>query len=442
LELAKALTAAGCRAARPTDKRQEIKDGAAVGLYLVVQPSGHKSFAVRFRSPSGRMAKIVLGPFDPTGEGDGDPVIGAPLTLAGARKLAADLAREKARGKDIAADRRAAKLQSRLRHQERSTNSFGQAVKDFVADHCRKRKTGHDTARALGLLPDGTTLHGSLVERWGDKAIRDISADDIYALIEDARHRGIPGWGVKRAGPSEDRARHLHSAVSSMFAWAHRHRRIASNPCRDVHRPDSSKTRDRVLNEAEIVKFWNACNSVGEPSGSVFRLLLLTGQRLREISDLRYDEINGDTLTLPAERTKNGRAHVVPLSLQAQAIIASVPRVYEDCPYVFTFNGKVPVSGWSKAKVRMDQLVGDVPAWRMHDARRTMATMIAETGIAPPHVIEAILNHVSGSKAGVAGIYNKAIYMSERKIALQRWADHIENLVAGRDDSIIPPGHD
>jgi hypothetical protein len=97
LELAKALTAAGCRAARPTDKRQEIKDGAAVGLYLVVQPSGHKSFAVRFRSPSGRMAKIVLGPFDPTGEGDGDPVIGAPLTGRGA-EVAADLTR-KSQGK-------------------------------------------------------------------------------------------------------------------------------------------------------------------------------------------------------------------------------------------------------------------------------------------------------------------------------------------------------
>ena len=422
--MAKTLTAAGIKSLRPTSQRQEIKDGASVGLYLILQPSGHRSFALRFRRPDGRPAKMALGPFDPTTESDGDPVIGAPLTLAGARRLAADLNRERARGKDIVADRKAEKSRMRLQHQERAANTFSQCARDFIEGHAKKRRTGNDTARVLGYLPDGSVIPRSLADLWAHKPIASIDGHVVYNTVEEARQRGIPGWAVKTDGPSEARARHVHAALSSMFGWLHRHRRVESNPCIGVHRPDGPQSRDRVLTDAEIQKFWQACSSVGEPFGSIFRLLLLTGCRLNEVAGMGRSELSNGTWTIPGARTKNGRTHVVPLSPEMQGILDAAIRV-SDCPFVFTWTGKTAVSGWSKSKKRLDAAMGDIAPWRLHDLRRTCATGMAEIGIAP-HIVEACLNHISGARAGVAGVYNRAAYAAEKKSALERWADHVE----------------
>jgi hypothetical protein len=148
-------------------------------------------------------------------------------------------------------------------------------------------------------------------------------------------------------------------------------------------------------------------------------LLLLTGCRLNEVAGMRRSELSDDlhTWTLSGDRTKNHRTHVVPLPQAARELLASVDT---DGDIVFTTNGKTPVSGWSKTKKRLDHLM-KIPAWRLHDLRRTAATGMAEIGIAP-HIIEAALNHISGAKAGVAGIYNRATYSTEKKAALERWA--------------------
>jgi len=436
--MAKTLTAAGIRTLRATDRRQEIRDGASVGLYLVVQPSGHKSFALRFRRPDGKPAKLVLGPFDPSAEGEDDPVIGQPLTLAAARRLASDLGRERARGRDIVADRKAAKARKLIQYRERAANSFGQAVMDFIELHAKaKTRRWQVGARLLGVRPDGSLIRDGLADRWADRPVADISGHDVYALTEECRHRGVPGWGVRKDDPSESRARALFSTLSTMYTWLARHRRVEQNPCASVHRPDPAAARDRVLTDGEIVRFWQAA-SAEEHVGPVLKLLLMTGSRLSEVAGMRRSELSSDglTWTLPGGRTKNGKPHVVPLAPQARELIQSVPNLGTDLVFTTT-NGRVAVSGWSKVKRRLDAGMAGVPPWRLHDLRRSAATHMAEIGIAP-HIVEAALNHISGAKAGVAGTYNRALYAAEKKSALERWAAHVEALVAGRSATVVP----
>src|SRR5262249_55520879 len=156
------------------------------------------------------------------------------------------------------------------------------------------------------------------------------------------------------------------------------------------------------------------------------KVLLLTGCRLREVSDMERAELNGNAWTIPGSRTKNKRAHVVPLAPLVSSIIESVKPI-EGCRYVFSTNGRTPVSGFSKLKRRLDGAM-KASGWRLHDLRRTAATGMASLKV-PPHVVEAALNHASGFKASVAGTYNVHEYLDEKKDALRRWARHVESIV-------------
>jgi integrase len=193
------------------------------------------------------------------------------------------------------------------------------------------------------------------------------------------------------------------------------------------------------LNNGEIVKFWHVCDEVGEPFGQALRLLLLTGCRVREVSEMRRSELSEDgaTWTVPSERTKNHHVCVVPLPPLARDIIASGKQIASKDGYLFTLNGRAPVSvGSSKIKHKIDKEMKPSQPWRLHDVRRTAATGMAELGIAP-HIIEACLNHVSGARAGVAGVYNRAAYASEKKAALERWASHVQGLVSGKPANVV-----
>ena len=194
-----------------------------------------------------------------------------------------------------------------------------------------------------------------------------------------------------------------------------------------LHRPSAGPSRDRVLSTSEIRLFWNATATLPQVSANVVRLLLLTGCRLNEVAKLRWEEVSDDfaTLTIPGTRTKNSRALVVPLPPLARQLIAEQERNEE---FVFTTNGVTPAAGWSMAKKRLDAAMGNVPAWVLHDLRRTAATGMAEIGI-QPHIVEAVLNHVSGHRAGVAGVYNRASYAAEKREALEKWASHIRSIV-------------
>jgi integrase len=437
--MTKALTAAAVAKYRAGKSRREITDGTT-GLRLVIQPSGAKSWAMRFRRPSGKTAKLTLGTVDDNGGEDaGEPVLGGHMSLAAARRLAAEARRQLALGRDPAAAYLQMKERIRAAAIENGANTFSTAARDFIEQYARKKvRRWKEQARLLGLEPaDLTLIPKGLAERWRDRPITEIDGHDVHALVDEVRRLGAPGLERRSEGETESRARAMYAVLSVLFRWLLQHRRINPNPCANVHRPAASQARDRVLNDAEIIKFWAATNTVGKPFGPLLKLLLLSGCRLNEIASMMWSELDDDLamLHLPKERTKNRRPFDLPLPPMAREILASVERI-EGCRFVFSSNGRTPVSGWSKLKKRLDSAMG-VSNWRVHDLRRTCATGMAGLGIAP-HIVEAALNHVSGAKAGVAGTYNRAAYLPEKKAALERWAVHIAGLVEGGPSSVVP----
>jgi integrase len=219
------------------------------------------------------------------------------------------------------------------------------------------------------------------------------------------------------SGPvSRNRSR---SALSAFFAWAIAEGLIDTNPVLKVNEGGS---RERTLTPDEIVVLWRGLGA--EPFGEIVRLLLLLGQRRDEIGELSWTEIDlaRKLIVLPASRTKNGREHTLPLSAQAFAILERQPR-RNSSPFVFGDRG---FNSWSSAKAALDKRLAIAP-WRLHDLRRSCATGMAELGVLP-HIVEAVLNHVSGHKAGVAGTYNRAKYEPEMRAGLQRWADHVDGI--------------
>jgi integrase len=214
----------------------------------------------------------------------------------------------------------------------------------------------------------------------------------------------------------------LRSSLSAFFAWAIQEGLTETNPVQGTGKADEGNSRDRVLTQDELRKLWR---SLGDDRFSdIVRLLLLTGQRRTEIGRLTWAEIDLERklIVLAPDRTKNSRAHEVPLSAQALAILQRQDRRTE---FVFSKRG---FNNWDYAKTALDQRVGIAP-WRLHDLRRTCATGLAELGIQPHH-IEAVLNHQSGHKASVAGIYNRAKYADEMRSALQRYADWLDKITA------------
>jgi integrase len=438
------LTSAAVERYRPTRKRREIRDNGAQGLYLIIQPSGAKSWALRFRRPDGAPAKLTLGPVDSTGkEMPGDPVQGAPLTLAGARELATKVHRQRKIGRDVVGDHAAAKHRRRIEIEEGAANTFAVLAPRFITEHAQKKtRRWHETARLLGVRyekggGEPEQIRGGLVERWAIRPVREIDGADIHAVIDETRRLGAPGLERRSDRPTDSQARSMFSALSAMFGWCVRHRKVEKNPCIGVHRPDAPKARDRVLTDTEIVAFWNACDEAREPIGQLLRTLLLTGCRLNEVARMRREELiaDGATWSIPGTRTKNNRPHVVPLPPLARDILATIKPIMGKSGFVFTTTGETPVNVGSKIKGKLDSAM-KIPPWRFHDIRRTCATGMAEIGI-PPHIVEAALNHVSGAKAGVAGIYNRAAYAAEKKAALERWASRIEGLVAGKPAKVV-----
>ena len=356
----KPLTAAAVARYQPTAKRREIPDGGSQGLRLVIQPSGAKSWAMRFRRPNGKTAKITLGPVDLSGtETPADPVLGAPLTLAAARRLAAELQRQRAIGRDVASDCVTLKRQRRTAARVRSENTFSIAAQQFVEEHASaKTRRWKETARLLGLSPlDLKTIPGGLADRWHDKPITEISTDDIYALVDEARRQGIPGIGRRNTGLSEARARAIFSCLSKMFAWLVAHRRTKINPCIGIPRPAAPPARERVLSDSEIRWFWTACDALGSPFGPLLKILLVTGARLNEVARMTRHELSedGSTWVLSGARTKNRRSHILVLPQLAQEILGEVKVISGEAAIVFSTNGRTPVSGFSKMKAQLDR---------------------------------------------------------------------------------------
>jgi integrase len=204
-----------------------------------------------------------------------------------------------------------------------------------------------------------------------------------------------------------------------------------NNPVIGTARPAPETKRERVLSLDELRTIWLAAGD--DDYGRIVRTLILTGQRRNEVGGMVEGELNREAAmwVLSRSRTKNGREHEVPLVPLALQIIGE-PRPVR--PYVFG-RGRNGFSGWSQSKVRLDERIAATGAamapWTVHDLRRSFVTHMNEQSIAQPHIIEAVVNHISGAgKAGVAGVYNRAKYRAEKSAALAAWAAHVETIVA------------
>jgi integrase len=225
------------------------------------------------------------------------------------------------------------------------------------------------------------------------------------------------------------------ATVSSFFSWAMQMGyAVAINPVIGTAQP-KEQPRTRVLSDAELAAVWRACDGNNDYD-RIVRLLILTGCRRQEVGGMCWNEFTNGQWTIPSERTKNKHEHALPLPSLAWNIISAVPRV-AGRDHLFGVWADYGFSDWG-AKVALDAKLGTaVGSWTIHDLRRTVATRMADLGI-QPHVIEQILNHRSGHKAGVAGIYNRSSYEREVRAALALWAEHVTAVVEGRKRKVAP----
>jgi integrase len=223
------------------------------------------------------------------------------------------------------------------------------------------------------------------------------------------------------------------AALSAFFSWAIREGLASSNPAAGVNR-QPERSRSRKLSDDELRIIWAATADASDYS-TVVRLLLLTGMRATEAAALRWSEASGDKIVLAPERVKNKREHSIPITDPVRAILDSRPR-RPGRDFVFGRRWNRPLTGWSVCREALDKRIKaaghELPHWTHHDFRRVIATRMAEDLQIAPHIIEAVLNHVSGHKAGVAGVYNLAGYPVQMRQALTAWGEHLLAIVEGR----------
>jgi integrase len=325
----------------------------------------------------------------------------AQLNSAAARAKARDLLAGIRLGGDPAADKRQA--------QERAAETFGALLPRYFTFKQAKAKPRSFDEVERHLAKYARSLHA-----------RPLTAIDRRAVA------GLMSAIASRNGPAA--ANNMHASLSGYFTWLIREGLMeGANPASYVNKAPQNKGRDRVLTPEEFHTIWNA---LGDSDYSdIVRLLALTAARKTEIGSLTWDEVDLDAaeIRLPAARTKNNRPHVIPLVPQAVAILAGRPR---DRAVVFG-RGK-GFTGWSLAKAALDTRTGPMAPWVLHDLRRFFSTIAHDQLGIPPHVVEAALGHVSSFRAGVAGVYNKATYLDERRRALEKWAAFIDEIVTGK----------
>jgi integrase len=345
------------------------------------------------------------------------------LTPDEARKRAKEELGKVAAGKDIAQERKDARAKLKA-------GTFRDLSEQWFATEGRQPKTGEWKSRRwkeVHAMLD-QIVHPTL----GRKVPDAITKNELAALIDKTKAR------------SHSIARRLHETLRPLFAWAFKRDAIKSNPMIGLDCPEPETPRDRVLYDTEIKALWQAATEQSWPFENVIKLLLLTGQRRDEVARMVWREVNLDKRewTIAKERAKNGKAHTVDLHPEA---VASLDRLGEpaaarrasDEEFVFSTTGRTPVSGYSKVKrridARMQEILGDAfQPWRIHDLRRTAATGMAALGF-QPHVIERVLNHVSGAQGGLVSVYQRHEYRDERKRAIMAWGDKVMGLVSGEE---------
>lgn len=411
------------------------------GFGLLALPSGSKSYVFQYRI-GGRAGKLRRYTIGRHGEWTPDQ----------ARKRAQELRADVVRGIDpidaeraaIAEKQRAkakAVEEARLRNELDFSNYLETFLNNGLTPGTRER-TKEIYAQSL---------RNHAAPRLVGKSIPDISKNDIVRLLDK----------IPASQPAV--RRNVFAVLRILFNWAVDRGDIGASPIAAMKAPANAASRDRVLSDEELSLALRAADEIGKPFGPFYRLLFFTGQRRDECSGLDWSELDRAmaTWTLPGSRTKNGNPHIVPLApvlvtmfddLAGQS--ASTKPQWPKRGLVFTTNGVSPISGYSRAKARLDQLIAGLAAkdaaesgsglvsmqpWRIHDARRTLATGFQRLGVRF-EVTEAVLNHSSGaSRSGVAAVYQRHEWADEKRAALNAWAEFIDRLINPADgDNVVP----
>jgi integrase len=313
--------------------------------------------------------------------------------------------------------------------------TFAKLVERYMREHA-ERHTRPSTARETR-----RTLNRA-VNVWADRPANSIVKSDVLELIKDiASKRLRKQTGVVGGAAIESNS--VLGSLKTMFKWAVREDILTTDPTEGVAKRGKEIPRDRVLDADEIRLFWEGASELGWPFEPLFKLLLITAQRRDEVGSITWDEIDIDKSrwTIPAARSKNGKAHIVHLTPLALSIIESLPRLTGSL--IFSTTGSTSVSGHSTAKSRVDEYMRnalngrELANWTLHDLRRTATTIMAEELKIAPHVVDKILNHTAGTISGVARVYNRAEYLDERKAALEAWSGWLEALVQPGSESNV-----
>ncbi|MGB3502262.1 MAG: tyrosine-type recombinase/integrase [Mesorhizobium sp.] len=414
------LTDKGIRAL-PTPQHGQVDyfDTLLPSFGVRLSKGGTASFFVtsRIAGGDGKLVRFTVGRWSRNKqEGSGDQ----GMTLGEARDSARLLMDQARRG----VDPRKVRAGEIAESQRKAVNTFGKVADDFLATYAVRR------LRPASIRAYRAALEQSAVE-WREKPISAISRRDAFKLVDGIEARGRVVLADR-----------THAYLRKFFNWAVSRDYLDASPFDGIRRDVHAVSRDRTLSDDEIRLFWSATDKLGWPFGPMFKLLLLTGQRRAEVAGMRWGELtmsaNEPGWLIPRERAKNNRTHWVPLAPECIAILDTLPKVKNDTgvsDLVFTTTGETPVSGFSRAKGQVDTGMlalaveddpeASIPGWTLHDLRRTAATGMAGLGF-PVHVVEAVLNHKSGTISGVAAIYNRHDYAAEKRAALEAWANAIE----------------
>jgi integrase len=378
--------------------REILWDDAVSGFGVVVFPSGKKVYVAQYRYKRDTR-RFTIGQH-------------GRLTPEQAR----DAAKSLLAGVDLGGDPQGDRVKSRIPKPRELT--LGDAVELYLPAAEKRLKASTYAGVVLHLRKHWEPLHH--VE------LKVLERRHVAAELSRITAGGM-GIGANRS----------RAALSVLFSWAIGEGLADMNPVIGTNKPGEEISRDRVLAGHELRLIWL---HAGEGHyGAIVRLLALTGQRREEVASMQWPEIDFEKnmWSIPAARTKNGRAHDVPLATAAIEILQALPRL-GGRSLVFGL-GCGAFSGWSKAKERLDKRLrsaGMAAPWRLHDLRRSCATRMGDLGV-QPHVVEAVLNHISGSKSGVAGVYNKAAYANEKRMALTLWADHVLAQAEDRASNLV-----
>jgi len=371
-------------------------DTACPGFGVKVTPKGRKVFLVLYRTAGAgsKLRKYTIGPY-------------GKITLHQARVAAQKVFSAKLEGRDPAREKREARMREVM-------DRVADVLETYIAQHLSSNRSAAEISRLL---------RREVGEAWGDRSLHEISKHDVVSLVSAISGRGAPSAANKAL-----------KSIKTFLRWCVGRAILEKSPADGVPMPAREEARDRVLSDTELVSVIHAARTMAGPYGVIVEFLALTGQRREEVAQATWDEFDFEQRVwiIPKSRSKNSKSHIVHLSKPVIALLRQAPKLGS---FVFTIGGEKPFRRFSAAKRVLDERSG-VNGWRLHDLRRTCVSGMARLGVAP-HVADKILNHQSGTISGVAAVYQRHDFISERAEALERWAAHVERAAAVKYESAI-----